>query len=265
MLADFAQRCANAAIFIGLGFCLEAVWSQRRVPAPSARLNMLCVILVWFVNVTAGGFFAMGIASLVVTLPGHGLLHPLMATGTLLGNLATVVVWLALIDFFYYWQHRAQHAWTWLWAEHELHHSDEHVNVTTAWRNHWLELPLQSLTISAPVVYLFGAELGQVFLMHVLADTFAVFTHLNAPISFGKRNWWLANPQTHRIHHSIEPQHRDKNFAVIFPIWDVIFGTYYAPAKGEYPPTGLASGEQVQTVWRAATLPFSRWRQLLGW
>ena len=35
-------------------------------------------------------------------------------------------------------------------------------------------------------------------------------------------------------------QHRDKNFAGLLPLWDILFGTYYQPAPGEYPQTGIA-------------------------
>jgi sterol desaturase/sphingolipid hydroxylase (fatty acid hydroxylase superfamily) len=65
-------------------------------------------------------------------------------------------------DFFYYWLHRLQHSSKWLWAEHELHHSDEQVNVTTSWRHHWIETILQPLFILPPVFLLFNAALGPV-------------------------------------------------------------------------------------------------------
>jgi sterol desaturase/sphingolipid hydroxylase (fatty acid hydroxylase superfamily) len=63
----------------------------------------------------------------------------------------------------------------------------------------------------------------------------------------------------HRIHHSREPQHRDRNLAFIFPLWDVLFGTYYHPHPTEYPATGLASGERLATPLQAIAWPFFRW------
>jgi sterol desaturase/sphingolipid hydroxylase (fatty acid hydroxylase superfamily) len=42
---------------------------------------------------------------------------------------------------------------------------------------------------------------------------------------FGK--YVVYPPTGHRVHHSALPEHRDKNFAGIFPIWDHLFGTYY--------------------------------------
>jgi hypothetical protein len=53
----------------------------------------------------------------------------------------------------------------------------------------------------------------------------------------------LNNPQYHRIHHSVEPQHLNKNFCRIFPVFDVIFGTAWRPGKDEFPVTGLMPRE----------------------
>ena len=43
----------------------------------------------------------------------------------------------------------------------------------------------------------------------------------------------------HRIHHSIAPEHIDKNFAAATPIWDVLFGTAVGPKNGDWLPTGI--------------------------
>jgi sterol desaturase/sphingolipid hydroxylase (fatty acid hydroxylase superfamily) len=67
--------------------------------------------------------------------------------------------------------------------------------------------------------------------------------HLNTRVSLGRFSLCIQNPQYHRIHHSIEPQHRDKNFCRMLPVFDVIFGTAWKPGKDEFPKTGLDSGE----------------------
>ena len=82
--------------------------------------------------------------------------------------------------------------------------------------------------------------------------------HANVRIGFGRFWWVLSSPQYHRIHHSIEPEHRDKNFAVWFPIYDVLFGTAHRPKPGEFPETGVA-GVEVATLSDAFMLPFDRW------
>ena len=76
----------------------------------------------------------------------------------------------------------------------------------------------------------------------------------------------ITGPQYHRIHHSFQLEHLDKNFAAFFPIWDILFGTYYHPGKDEFPSTGLLSGETYSNLWLASTLPFREWmgKQYLG-
>lgn len=37
------------------------------------------------------------------------------------------------------------------------------------------------------------------------------------------------SPAHHHVHHSCHPDHLDKNFAFMFPLWDVLFGTYIMP------------------------------------
>merc|ERR1719450_474397 len=57
-----------------------------------------------------------------------------------------------LLDLGYYWFHRASHEVGLLWAVHQVHHSSQHFNLTTAlrqpvleglgWVTHWFYLPL---------------------------------------------------------------------------------------------------------------------------
>jgi sterol desaturase/sphingolipid hydroxylase (fatty acid hydroxylase superfamily) len=77
-------------------------------------------------------------------------------------------------------------------------------------------------------------------------------------MGFGRLWWLLSSPQYHRIHHSILPEHQNRNFAVWFPVWDILFRTAYAPRPGEYPPTGV-DGVEVSTFLDALMLPFARW------
>jgi sterol desaturase/sphingolipid hydroxylase (fatty acid hydroxylase superfamily) len=41
----------------------------------------------------------------------------------------------------------------------------------------------------------------------------------------------FASPRFHRWHHTDETQARDKNFAGLLPLWDILFGTYYMPKQ----------------------------------
>jgi sterol desaturase/sphingolipid hydroxylase (fatty acid hydroxylase superfamily) len=75
-----------------------------------------------------------------------------------------------------------------------------------------------------------------------------LLTHLNVRWSFGRFALVINNPQYHRIHHSLEPQHFNKNFCRLFPLFDVIFGTAWKPGKDEFPKTGLAAEKATDFV-----------------
>ena len=85
------------------------------------------------------------------------------------------------------------------------------------------------------------------------------YIHTNLNMHFGPVNRLLCTPQLHRLHHSVRVEHHDCNFAAIFPIYDVLFGTYVRPQRDDVPETGLYGGETVTTIRQANLLPFNDW------
>jgi sterol desaturase/sphingolipid hydroxylase (fatty acid hydroxylase superfamily) len=162
------------------------------------------------------------------------------------------------IDFFFYWFHRCQHSSEILWQAHMLHHSDMTLNVTTTHRVHFVEHLLTPIFMIAPIMVFVDLPPKDIYWIAILPSMWSYFVHANVRIGFGKLWWLLSSPQYHRIHHSIRPEHRNKNFAVWFPFYDAMFGTAYAPKPGEYPETGVA-GVTVATMSDAFMLPFTRW------
>jgi hypothetical protein len=73
--------------------------------------------------------------------------------------------------------------------------------------------------------------------------------------SLGRFVMWINSPQYHRIHHSTRPEHFDKNFASLLPLWDTVFDTAWRPGKDEYPPTGLPDGTKPQSIWEGIIWP----------
>jgi len=184
---------------------------------------------------------------------------------TPLAAAALVIASLFASDFLYYWYHRAQHRFQLLWAIHELHHADSELNVTTSYRTYWLEAPVQAILIATPTLVLFGdLGPGHALAFFVAAQFFLIFSHCNFRLSLGPLSSIVCGPQVHRIHHSRLPAHQDRNFAQVFPLIDRLFGSYYGPARGEFPPTGapgLASDAPLAT---AMTQPLALWAQSLG-
>lgn len=168
-------------------------------------------------------------------------------------------------DFVYYWYHRAQHRYPALWAIHELHHSDAELNVTTSYRTFWLEAPVQAIVVGAPVVWLFGRPGAQFALVAMVVSRFVLlFAHSNLRLPLGPLTLAVCGPQWHRVHHSRLPEHRDANYAQLFPVLDWLFGTFYAPARDEYPPTGTENLASDASIWRAQMRPVAIWRRQLA-
>jgi sterol desaturase/sphingolipid hydroxylase (fatty acid hydroxylase superfamily) len=173
-----------------------------------------------------------------------------------------VPAWLLAADFGFYWFHRAQHHFSWLWAIHEIHHADEHVHVATAHRAHWLEPVAQALVIGAPLAYLLAPTPVVAWTIGLWSTAMALMVHLDVPISLGRWNWLIATPLSHRLHHALAREHHDKNFAGQWPIWDLLFGTYVRPPRETF-ATGLDSGVQFARVWDVSVHPFRRWRAMM--
>jgi sterol desaturase/sphingolipid hydroxylase (fatty acid hydroxylase superfamily) len=164
-----------------------------------------------------------------------------------------------IYDFFYYWHHRLQHRSLVFWPIHRLHHSTESLNALAAFRIHWLEEPMRVFTMTIPAILLFHITPVEGAWMAVVLGQLGVFIHVNIRVPFGPFTKVLMGPQLHRLHHSPKPEHLDRNYSAIFPMWDVLFGTYVAPKPGEWPGTGLAGGERAGTVLQETAHPFIKW------
>ena len=165
---------------------------------------------------------------------------------SVLGSIALVIVYALYIDCSKYWMHRLSHTIPLIWAVHSFHHSAERLTVATGVRHHWTEgivlAPLFFITM-----ILFQVPEHILSLSLLLLKVPDGLAHLNYKIAWHRVGIWFMTPWWHRIHHSVEPKHIDKNFSASFPIIDVIFGTAYYPAPDEYPEeTGLSSRKNPQ-------------------
>lgn len=189
-------------------------------------------------------------------ISGFGGWLPIELAETPLGLLGQGLAYIAVYDFFYYWFHRAQHTLPVLWTQHKLHHSDASLNISTSSRHHWLEDPLRVFLMMLPMALVFDVREPTEGWIALPLLLWPFFIHLNVRLPLGPLTPLLAGPQLHRIHHSREPQHHDRNFAAFLPVWDVLFGTYCRPQPGEYPRTGLDTGEDLNSLPRAVLSPF---------
>jgi sterol desaturase/sphingolipid hydroxylase (fatty acid hydroxylase superfamily) len=140
-------------------------------------------------------------------------------------------VFYLVFSFVGYWQHRLMH-WRWFWQLHRFHHAATELNILTGFRDNPAEAIGGALVSLSPMLFLKVPDVG-LFAAFVLANqVISSLQHSELPWSYGWIGRWIvASPQMHQIHHSIDAEHKDRNFAVC-PLWDRMFGTwYYGPNR----------------------------------
>lgn len=161
-----------------------------------------------------------------------------------------------LADFFYYWMHRAQHRLSWFWRFHRVHHSITEMSATNSY-HHVAEDLFQFVWITIPLSVLLGVESGPVpWIVIVVLNTHSYFLHSSANINIGPLRYIFSDNRIHRVHHSVEGRHLNRNFATSTPIWDVLFGTAYFPKPNEWPAVGLDEVAEPRSVKQYLLMPF---------
>ncbi len=131
-----------------------------------------------------------------------------------------------LVDYLYYWNHRALHTGL-LWPAHLAHHGATKLDVFATSRN----------TVWAPLLIVYLWVNG--FFLFVLADPapFAWSAALTAALDLWRHSGFrahravsriLVTPTEHAWHHS---DLADVNFAANLSLWDRLHGTYYSPGR----------------------------------
>jgi len=237
LLSAYGYALAFTLTVYVAGFAIERARPAEPIDWHSLLFN-LQTLLIFQVIATVLAYVVQPAVQRAFTQYAPGVAGQIKLQG-LGASAAWLVVYLFAYDFFYYWLHRAQHAVPWLWSIHRLHHTETHLNVTTTLRVHWLEEVCKLPAIALPMMVLFDGPPVAVGIFAGALRYWLYFIHLNARVSFGPLSWLMTNPAVHRIHHSIEERDRDRNFAALFPIWDILFRTYNPPRRGEWPRTGV--------------------------
>ena len=151
------------------------------------------------------------------------------------------VLGVVLLDFLYWLQHYLNHKVPWFWQFHTVHHSQKEVNFFTDFRYHIVEYIVRHTILVIPFLLL-KVDTPTIVAFSVFRRWYTRFYHGNIRTNLGPLRYILVTPQSHRVHHSKLPQHRDLNFGSLFSIWDYLFKTQYRGYE-EYPETGIADQE----------------------
>ena len=133
---------------------------------------------------------------------------------------------LLITDFTNYWLHRLHHGA--FWPTHAVHHSSRDLDWLSSVRVH----PLNTLAQRLPTVMLLlilGFDLASLGGAAGFLALYGVLLHARVDWDFGPLRRVIASPRFHRWHHSSEV---DCNYAGLFPVWDLLFGTFHLPDRG---------------------------------
>ncbi|WP_234734339.1 sterol desaturase family protein [Tellurirhabdus bombi] len=140
-----------------------------------------------------------------------------------------------LIDLCNYFAHFIAHKQRVWWATHVTHHSSEHLNFTTAFRNSWTQHLKLIFFIPA---WASGIDPIVLFTCYQIDLLYQFWIHTEVIRKMPR--WFEAifvTPSHHRVHHGSNPRFIDKNFGSSLIIWDRLFGTFQE--EDEVPEYGL--------------------------
>jgi sterol desaturase/sphingolipid hydroxylase (fatty acid hydroxylase superfamily) len=156
---------------------------------------------------------------------GHG---PVGAQSLAMQAIQIVV----LSDFLRYWVHRFFHQ-GWWWKVHAVHHSSPTLDWLAAARVHPINDVVPAL-LTVPPLIAAGYNPAAVGAFLPFLTAYAIMLHANLSWDYGPLRYVVASPAFHRWHHTKQAEGQDKNFAGLFPVWDLLFGTFYMP-RGRQP------------------------------
>jgi sterol desaturase/sphingolipid hydroxylase (fatty acid hydroxylase superfamily) len=173
-----------------------------------------------------------------------------------------VLLGILLADGLEYARHWAAHRYDWLWRIHALHHSVDRMHVLKSGRGHFLDMVLRHLTVFLPLAMI-GAP-TTILLAYVAAVTvLGGIGHSNIDMrlpAFLHR--LVMTPHVHRIHHARDVDLALANYANVFPVWDLLFGTFGDPARVRPTGFGIEHDTMPASLWGQMASPFVRPRSL---
>lgn len=239
-LADGWLMAVFAATLIATVIAEQAWPAFPRRPDTEGRLraNLALGIL----SLATQGATVAFVAAWTARMQAAGVVGVLPRIGV--SGLALAVLSFLSLSLAQYAQHRASHAWPWLWRMHRVHHADTSLDVTTAFRHHPLEAVVGVIWLSAVSTAL-GLSPGAILAYGAAALLLAIPQH--ADLSLGRlERWtsgWLVTPAVHHVHHSAERRETDSNYGDVLTLWDRLFRTWSARDPDQRRAMRLGLGE----------------------
>lgn len=173
------------------------------------------------------------------------------------GDGLAVLLMLMIVDLLKYWEHRFEHRF--LWPVHAVHHAEENLSAATSY-SHPLQFVSMFFLIGVPLSLVdLGSDVTPLWVAGITA-MMELFIHSPTRIGFGPLRHLFVDAPYHRIHHSLEERHFDRNFAILFSFWDRLFGTCTMPGPNEWPDTGIREARSPRSLGELLAFPVRLWR-----
>lgn len=172
-----------------------------------------------------------------------------------------VLAGVLLLDLLMYVIHRAMHSVPLLWRFHQVHHSDEHMNASTHFRQHPGQMLVVTL-VQLPALWLLGIPAASWIFYVVISTALQLWQHSTCSATGSIERLvkgFVVTPAMHRVHHDARVQFHNANYAAVFAWWDRLFRTYRASPPDlrlGLPSSKRARGTPSLTVLDCLMLPF---------
>ncbi len=256
---------AGFFVLSGIFWVIERFWPA--VPGqPHWRRDSKTDLAYWFMVGSVGQWFVRFVVIVAAVIVG------IAATRTLEGEvvrdwltrdtalssqpaLLQAIEILFLVDFIGYWSHRVFHRWGPAWRFHAVHHSSRQVDWLSSVRLHPINDAATSVCAAIALVGI-GFDARTLSWAIPFFTFYAIMVHANVSWTFGPLRYVVISPVFHRWHHTTEKEGLDKNFAGLFPFWDLLFGTFYLPRDRQPMEFGVLRESVPESFWRQLVYPF---------
>ena len=127
-----------------------------------------------------------------------------------------------------YTVHYLLHHVKWMWRLHMVHHSDLHVDASTATRQHPGDTAFRVIASMVAIVIM-GIPAIYYIVYRLITPFFGYLTHANVRLPPAVDRlicYFFVTPDMHKFHHHYRAPWTDSNFGNIFSFWDRVFGTF---------------------------------------
>lgn len=228
----------------------EAAWRWRSGRGYDGRATLTTI------GIVLGNILAAAPRALVIGAV-YGAVWAMVPQRFPIGDWRSWPIGFVLVEFAYYWFHRASHAIRWLWASHCVHHSAEQITLLASLRLGWTNLFSLGWLIYVPVIAI-GVDPRLVAALLAIDLNYQFFLHTEAIPRLGPLEWVLNTPHHHRGHHARNPEFIDRNYGGMLIVFDRLFGTI-APESDSPKLYGLAGKPREDNPVRLA---LREWREM---